>query len=153
MHRQVRGQVQWGTGLRFMNKPNNRRCHQWPLRWGFGRFGKANIYPKEPNKTLSVSWEVSQLKVVSLERRSILIMSPVEDDHAASLYPVKATKKQTDQIHIKVCLHCPLRSEFLHIKSNLVILSDCLLFPSFFFFKWLNQIFEFLLTFPCPHSC
>lgn len=84
MHSQVCGEAQRGTGTGFINKPNKGRCRQWPLRCGFGRGGKADVYPEETNKALSVSWEVSQPRIASLERSSALIMSLRGDDHHAA---------------------------------------------------------------------
>ena len=84
MHSQVCREAQRGTGTGFINKPNKGWCRQWPLRCGFGRGGKADVYPEETNKALSVSWEVSQPRIASLERSSALIMSLRGDDHHAA---------------------------------------------------------------------
>lgn len=45
---------------------------------------KADVYPEETNKALSVSGEVSQPGVASLERCRALIVSLRGDDHTAS---------------------------------------------------------------------
>lgn len=47
MHSQVCGEAHWGTGTGFINKPNKGRCHQWPLRCGFGRVERQTFILKK----------------------------------------------------------------------------------------------------------
>lgn len=77
--------LQEAQGHGFINKPSKGRCRQWPSRCGFARGGTADVHPEETNKALSVSWEVSQPRVASLERSSALIISLRGADHHAAL--------------------------------------------------------------------
>lgn len=72
MHSQVCAEAQPGTGTGFINKPNNRRRCQWPLRCGLGSAGKADVYPEETNKALScqLGGESAQNSIIREKRRS-----------------------------------------------------------------------------------